>query len=167
MEHMVMSCCIFLRRELSLMSRTEALHYRELVARFSVKKPTVETIVDNLREVETEIIAAYHNMFEASLIARHLNDLRIVEGDHYLLYLRNLPEKVAEHCQLTVGTGTVAQLLRAATEHYARSRASAPFERTHAVKDSMLQLWQARTLGIQLSKASQVQALWQAWSQCN
>lgn len=74
------------------MTRTEALHYRELVLHFSVKKPTVETIVDNLREVETEI-SVFHNMLEASLIARQLNDLRIVDGDQFLLYLDTFQRK--------------------------------------------------------------------------
>ena len=80
---------------------SQFLHYRELALRSSAKKPAVETIVDNLREVETES-AAYRNMLEASLIARHLIDLRIAEGDQFFLYLRNLPEKVAKHCQLII-----------------------------------------------------------------
>ena len=125
-----------IRREFSLFSRSEALHYRELVLRFAVKKPTVDGVVDALREVQTEI-ESYHHMLEASLVYRTLLDLRISEGDQFLLYLRNLPEKVAEHCQLVVGVNNVAHLWKAVTEYYMRSRASGSFEgKAHAVQNT-------------------------------
>ena len=69
-------------------------------------------------------------------MARALVDLRINEGDQFLLYLRNLPEKVAEHVQLISGAGTVQQLWRAVTEYYIRSRATGTMERAHAVQGS-------------------------------
>ena len=125
-----------IRREFSLFSRSEALHYKELVLRFAVKKPTVDGVVDALREVQTEI-ESYHHMLEASLVYRTLLDLRISEGDQFLLYLRNLPEKVAEHCQLVVGVNNVAHLWKAVTEYYMRSRASGSFEgKAHAVQNT-------------------------------
>ena len=81
-------------------------------------------------------IESFHSMLEASVMARALVDLRINEGDQFLLYLRNLPEKVAEHVQLISGAGTVQQLWRAVTEYYIRSRATGAMERAHAVQGS-------------------------------
>ena len=69
-------------------------------------------------------------------MARALVDLRINEGDQFLLYLRNLPEKVSEHVQLISGAGTVQQLWRAVTEYYIRSRVTGTMERAHAVQGS-------------------------------
>lgn len=63
-------------------------------------------------------------------------DLRINESDQYLLYLRNLPDKVAECIQLISGAGTVQQLWHAVTEYYIRSRATGSIERAHAVQSS-------------------------------
>ena len=88
-----------------------------------------------LREIQTEI-ESFHSMLEASVMARALVDLRINEGDQFLLYLRNLPEKVSEHVQLISGAGTVQQLWRAVTEYYIRSRATGTMERAHAVQGS-------------------------------
>ena len=62
--------------------------------------------------------------------------MRINAGDQFLLYLRNLPEKVSEHVQLISGAGTVQQLWRAVTEYYIRSRATGTMERAHAVQGS-------------------------------
>ena len=47
---------------------------------------------DIVREVQTEI-ESFHSMLEASVIAAQLQDVRISEGDQYLLYMRNLPGK--------------------------------------------------------------------------
>ena len=52
-----------------------------------------------MREVQTEI-ESFHSMLEASVIAAQLQDVRISEGDQYLLYMRNLPGKVQEFLQL-------------------------------------------------------------------
>ena len=112
-----------IRREFSIYSRQEALYYRELVLKFTVKKPSIDGLIDVLREIQTEI-ESFHSMLEASVMARALVDLRINEGDQFLLYLRNLPEKVSEHVQLISGAGTVQQLWRAVTEYYIRSRAT-------------------------------------------
>ena len=119
----------------SIYSRQEALYYRELVLKFTVKKPSIDGLIDVLREIQTEI-ESFHSMLEASVMARALVDLRINEGDQFLLYLRNLPEKVAEHVQLISGAGTVQQLWRAVTEYYIRSRATGTMERAHAVQGS-------------------------------
>ena len=114
----------FIRREFSIYSGQEALHCRELVLKFTVKKPSIDGLIDVLREIQTEI-ESFHSMLEASVMARALVDLRINERDQFLLYLRNLPEKVSEHVQLISGAGTVQQLLwRAVTEYYIRSRAT-------------------------------------------
>ena len=43
--------------------------------------------MDVLREIGAEI-EGFHSMLEASLIAGQLTDLRITEGDQYLLHLR-------------------------------------------------------------------------------
>ena len=50
---------------------------------------------DIVREVQTEI-ESFHSMLEASVIAAQLQDVRISEGDQYLLYMRNLPGKVQQ-----------------------------------------------------------------------
>ena len=98
-----------LRREFSLMSRPEALQYREACLKYTVKKSERHLLMDVLREIGAEI-EGFHSMLEASLIAGQLADLRINEGDQFLLYLRNLPEKVAEYVQLHCGATTVARV---------------------------------------------------------
>ena len=50
---------------------------------------------DIVREVQPEI-EPFHSMLEASVIAAQLQDVRISEGDQFLLYMRNLPRKVQE-----------------------------------------------------------------------
>ena len=94
------------------------------------KKPSIDGLVV-LRKIQTEID---HSMLEASVMDRALVDLRINEGDQFLLYLRNLPEKVAEHVQLISGAGTPAAL--ASSECYIRSRATGTMQRAHAVQGS-------------------------------
>ena len=155
-----------IRREFSIYSRQEALHYRELVLKFTVKKPSVDGLIDVLREIQTEI-ESFHSMLEASVMARALVDLRINEGDQFLLYLRNLPEKVAEHVQLISGAGTVQQLWRAVTEYYIRSRATGTMERAHAVQGSpirskgLFQLWRPWSYAIRVPQTKALQTLWE------
>ena len=71
-----------IRREFSIYSRQEALYYRELVLKFTVKKPSIDGLIDVLREIQTEI-ESFHSMLEASVMARALVDLRINEGDQF------------------------------------------------------------------------------------
>ena len=82
------------------MSRTEALSYREMCLKFRVKR--TEHLLDIIREVESEI-ESFHAMLDASVIVHQLGDVRISEGDQFLLYLRNLPSKVQEFLQLLIG----------------------------------------------------------------
>ena len=72
-----------IRKEFSLLSRSEALGYREQCIRFRVKKS--DHLPDIVREVQTDI-ESFHSMLEASVIAAQLQDVRISEGDQYLLY---------------------------------------------------------------------------------
>ena len=60
-------------------------------------------------------------MLEASLIAGQLTDLRINEGDQYLLYLRNLPDR-AEFVQLHCGATTVARVWESVVAYHTRMR---------------------------------------------
>ena len=82
-----------IRKEFSLLSRSEALGYRDQCIKFRVRKS--DHLPDIVREVQTEI-ESFHSMLEASVIAVQLQDVRISEGDQYLLYMRNLPGKVQE-----------------------------------------------------------------------
>ena len=93
-----------IRKGFSLLSRSEALGYREQCIRFRVKKS--DHLPDIVREVQTEI-ESFHSMLEASVIAAQLQDVRISEGDQYLLYMRNLPGKVQEFLQLHQNATTV------------------------------------------------------------
>ena len=67
-----------IRKEFSLLSRSEALGYREQCVKFRVKK--TDHLPDVMREVQTEI-DSFHSMLEASVIAVELHDVRISEGD--------------------------------------------------------------------------------------
>ena len=67
--------------------------YRDQCIKFRVRKS--DHLPDIVREVQTEI-ESFHSMLEASVIAAQLQDVRISEGDQYLLYMRNLPGKVQE-----------------------------------------------------------------------
>ena len=49
-------------------------------------------------------------MLDASVIVHQLGDVRISEGDQFLLYLRNLPSKVQEFLQVHRNAVTVQQL---------------------------------------------------------
>ena len=110
-----------LRREFSLMSRPEALQYREACLKYTAKKSERHLLMDVLREIGAEI-EGFHSMLEASLIAGQLTDLRITEGDQYLLYLRNLPDKVAEFVQLHCGATTVARVWESVVAYHTRMR---------------------------------------------
>ena len=72
-----------------------------------------------MREVQTEI-DSFHSMLEASVIADQLYDVRIGEGDQFLLYMRNLPGKVQEFLQLHQNATTVRQLF-VGVQHYTTS----------------------------------------------
>ena len=61
-------------------------------------------------------------MLEASLIAGQFTDLRIYEWDQFLLYMRNLPDKVAEYVQLHCGATTVPRVWEAVQAYYTRMR---------------------------------------------
>ena len=110
-----------LRREFSLMSRLEALQYREACLKYTVKKSERHLLMDVLREIGAEI-EGFHSMLEASLIAGQLTDLRINEGDQYLLYIRNLPDRVAEFVQLHCGATTVARVWESVVAYHTRMR---------------------------------------------
>ena len=82
-----------IRKEFSLLSRSEALGYREQCIRFRAKKS--DHLPDIVREVQTEV-ESFHSIF----------DVRISE----VLYMRNLPGKVQEFLQLHQNATTVQQL---------------------------------------------------------
>ena len=109
-----------IRKEFSLMSRTEALSYGEQCLKFRVKRST-EHLLDIIREVEAEI-ESFHAMLDASVIVHQLDDVRIREGDQFLLYLRNLPSKVQEFLQLHQNATTVLQLKLGVQDYYIRTR---------------------------------------------
>ena len=67
-----------IRKEFSLMSRTEALSYREMCLKFRVKR--TEHLLDIVREVESEI-ESFHAMLDASVIVHQLGDVRISEKE--------------------------------------------------------------------------------------
>ena len=102
-----------LRREFSFMSRPEALQYREACLKYIVKKSERHLHMDVLKEIQAEI-EGFHSMLEASLIAGQLTDLRINEGDQFLLYLRNLPD----NCSAT----TVARVWESVVAYHTRMR---------------------------------------------
>ena len=77
--------------------------------------------MDVLREMGAEI-EGFHSMLEASQIASQLSDLRINEGDQYLLYIRNLPDRVAEFVQLHCGAATVARVWESVVAYHTRMR---------------------------------------------
>ena len=108
-----------IRMEFSLMSRTEALNYREQCLKFRVRRG-LEHLPDIVREVETEI-ESFHAMLDASVIVGQLGDVRISEGDQFLLYMRNLPTKVQEFLQLHQNATTVNQIKTGVLDYYIRS----------------------------------------------
>ena len=121
-----------IRKEFSLMSRTEALSYREQCLKFRVKRST-EHLLDIIREVEAEI-ESFHAMLDASVIVHQLGDVRISEGDQFLLYLRNLPSKVQEFLQLHQNATTVLQLKLGVQDYYIRTRVQGDLGSVHVAQ---------------------------------
>ena len=121
-----------IRKEFSLMSRTEALSYREQCLKFRVKRST-EHLLDIIREVEAEI-ESFHAMLDASVIVYQLVDVRISEGDQFLLYLRNLPSKVQEFLQLHQNATTVLQLKLGVQDYYIRTRVQGDLGSVHVAQ---------------------------------
>ena len=121
-----------IRMEFSLMSRTEALSYREQCLKFRVKKST-EHLLDILREIESEI-DSFHAMLDASVIVHQLRDVRISEGDQFLLYMRNLPSKVQEFLQLHQNATTVNQIKLGVQDYYIRTRIQGDLGTVHVAQ---------------------------------
>ena len=120
-----------IRKEFSLMSRTEALSYREMCLKFRVKR--TEHLLDIVREVESEI-ESFHAMLDASVIVHQLGDVRISEGDQFLLYLRNLPSKVQEFLQVHRNAVTVQQLKTGVQDNYIRTRVQGDLGSVHVAQ---------------------------------
>eukprot|EP00435_Cladocopium_sp_Y103_P064956 s374_g26.t1 len=119
-----------LRREFSLMSCPEALHYRDAALKYSIKRADKHQLLDVLGEIGAEM-ESFHAMLEASFIAHQLADLRLTEADQFLLYGLNLPDKVMEYAQLHCGVTTAAGLWEAVTEFNVRMRVTGDLERVH------------------------------------
>ena len=113
------------------MSRTEALSYREMCLKFRVKR--TEHLLDIIREVESEI-ESFHAMLDASVIVHQLGDVRISEGDQFLLYLRNLPSKVQEFLQVHRNAVTVQQLKTGVQDYYIRTRVQGDLGSVHVAQ---------------------------------
>ena len=120
-----------IRKEFSLMSRTEALSYREMCLKFRVRR--TEHLLDIIREVESEI-ESFHAMLDASVIVHQLGDVRISEGDQFLLYLRNLPSKVQEFLQVHRNAVTVQQLKTGVQDYYIRTRVQGDLGSVHVAQ---------------------------------
>ena len=120
-----------IRKEFSLMSRTEALSYREMCLKFRVKR--TEHLLDIIREVESEI-ESFHAMLDASVIVHQLGDVRISEGDQFLLYLRNVPSKVQEFLQVHRNAVTVQQLKTGVQDYYIRTRVQGDLGSVHVAQ---------------------------------
>eukprot|EP00435_Cladocopium_sp_Y103_P027185 s4081_g6.t1 len=120
------------RGEFSLMSRPEVLHYREAALKYTVEKADKHLLLDVLREVGAEI-ESFHAMLEASLTYSQISDLRLNEGDQFLLYSRNLPDKVVEYAQLHCGATSVQQLWQAVTEYHVHMRMTGDLDKVHAI----------------------------------
>ena len=120
-----------IRKEFSLLSRSEALGYRDQCIKFRVRKS--DHLPDIVREVQTEI-ESFHSMLEASVIAAQLQDVRISEGDQYLLYMRNLPGKVQEFLQVHRNATTVQQLFLGVQDYYIRTRVQGDMGSIHVTQ---------------------------------
>ena len=80
-------------------------------------------------------------MLESSLVRDMIQDLRISEGDQFLLYLQNLPKKVREWVQLHSGTINVMQLWHAVNQYFICTRVHKDMERVKQVtKEEVLAL---------------------------
>ena len=85
--------------EFSLQSRNEALHYRNQLLSYQVPHGT--NLLETVRLVEVAV-NKYHRMLGVSM-----PDLRVLEADIYLLYLKNVPEEVKTYVQLHARNGTL------------------------------------------------------------
>ena len=121
-----------IRMEFSLMSRTEALSYREQCLKFRVRRG-VDHLLDIVREVESEI-ESFHAMLDASVIVGQLGDVRISEGDQFLLYMRNLPNKVQEFLHLHQNATTVNQIKVGVQDYYIRTRVQGDLGTVHVAQ---------------------------------
>ena len=100
--------------EFSLQSRNEALHYRNQLLSYQVPHGT--NLLETVRLVEVAV-NKYHRMLGASM-----PDLRVLEADVYLLYLKNVPEEVKTYVQLHARNETVRGVKEAIETYYIRTR---------------------------------------------
>ena len=100
--------------EFSLQSRSEALHYRNQLLSYQVPHGT--NLLETVRLVEVAV-NKYHRMLGASM-----PDLRVLEADVYLLYLKNVPEEVKTYVQLHARNETVRGVKEAIETYYIRTR---------------------------------------------
>ena len=114
------------------MSRTEALSYREQCLKFRVRRGD-DHVLDIVREVESEI-ESFHAMLDASVIVGQLGDVRISEGDQFLLYMRNLPNKVQEFLQLHQNAIMVNQVKLGVQDYYIRTRVQGDLGTVHVAQ---------------------------------
>ena len=73
-------------------------------------------------------------MLDASVIVHQLGDVRISEGDQFLLYLRNLPSKVQEFLQVHRNAVTVQQLKTGVQDYYIRTRVQGDLGSVHVAQ---------------------------------
>ena len=92
-----------------------------------------EHLLDIIREVESEI-ESFHAMLDASVIVHQLGDVRISEGDQFLLYLRNLPSKAQEFLQVHRNAVTVQQLKTGVQDYYIRTRVQGDLGSMHVAQ---------------------------------
>ena len=105
-------------------------------------------------------------MLEASVIAAQLRDVRISEGDQFLLYMRNLPGKVQKFVQLHQNATTVQQVFLGVQDYYISTRVQGDMGSIHVTQpvgkpQDMLQLRKEGPFGRELSGTQEVQSLWQ------
>ena len=100
--------------EFSLQSRNEALHYRNQLLSYQVPHGT--NLLETVRLVEVAV-NKYHRMLGVSM-----PDLRVLEADMYLLYLKNVPEEVKTYVQLHARNETVRGVKEAIETYYIRTR---------------------------------------------
>ena len=110
-----------LRREFSFDEPSRGVAIQRSLPEVHGEEVREAFLMDVLREIGAEI-EGFHSMLEALLIASHLTDLHITERNQYLLYLRNLPDKVAEFVQLHCGATTVARVWESVVAYHTRMR---------------------------------------------
>ena len=114
------------------MSRTEALSYCEQCLKFRVRRG-VEHLPDIAREVQSEI-GSFHSMLDASVVVGQFGDVRISEGDQFLLYMTDLPTKVQEFLQLHQNATTVNQIKIGVQDYYIRTRVQGDLGTVHVAQ---------------------------------